>query len=335
VEHVSPAATPELREAYESARGGSLVVRHEAPGVLRLRGGTALDFLHRMSTNAVTDLEPGGIRGTVLTTAIGRTVDVTYVLRRSTDLLLLTSPGQEEAVRAWLGRYIFYNDDVQIEVDPAPFAHYGVYGPAAAAEVHKVADVAGSPDTFSEAGDGLVWMSSRPIQGYQLLTGPKLSIKARAQWGEHASGNAGVEALEALRLEAGFPAVGREIDAEVIPLEVGLWEMVSFSKGCYIGQEVIARMESRSRIARGLAGVRLENLEETPREILLDQQPIGRLTSVALSPRFGPIGLALVRTSAMQGEGGALSLSPPGGAVRLQPLPLKDGAYGEEGIDRS
>jgi aminomethyltransferase len=333
VEHVSPAATPELREAYESARGGSLVVRHEAPGVLRLRGGTALDFLHRMSTNAVTDLERGGIRGTVLTTAIGRTVDVTYVLRRSTDLLLLTSPGQEEAVRAWLGRYIFYNDDVQIEVDPAPFAHYGVYGPAAAAEVHKVADVAGSPDTFSEAGDGLVWMSSRPIQGYQLLTGPKLSIKARAQWGEHASGNAGVEALEALRLEAGFPAVGREIDAEVIPLEVGLWEMVSFSKGCYIGQEVIARMESRSRIARGLAGVRLEDpRRDAPGDLArstADRTPDQRRAHRDL------VDWLLVRTSAMQGEGGALSLSPPGGAVRLQPLPLKDGAYGEEGIDRS
>lgn len=279
-----------------------------------------------MSTNALTDLEPGGFRGTVLTTAIGRTVDVTYVLRRPSDVLVLTSPGRDEAVRAWLNRYIFFNDDVQVEVDPGPWAHYGIYGPEAAAELKKVIEVDGSPETFAELGDGLVWTSSHPIRGTQLLAGPEAAKKARAEWGNLASGPAAVAAYEALRVEAGAPAVGREIDEEVIPLEVGLWEVVSFSKGCYIGQEVIARMESRSRIARRLAGVRMERLEEPPREILQDGQPIGRLTSVALSPRFGPIGLALVRASAIEKGGGALSLSPPGGAVRLAPLPFNDGA---------
>jgi len=315
----------ELRSAYEAALGACLAVEHDAPGLVRLRGATTLDFLHRMSTNDMTGLAPGGMRGTVLTTAIGRTVDVVQVLRRPGDILLLTAPGKAANVREWLSRYIFFNDDVQTEIVSDPFSFFGVYGPTSAAAVEELgASLPAGPGSFSEVGDGLLWTTAQPLQGFQLLASGELASRARALWGRYFLGPSAVQAYEAIRVERGYPAVGREIDGDAIPLEVGLWELVSFRKGCYIGQEVIARMESRSRVARRLVGLRLDVLEESPQEVLLDRQPIGRLTSVALSPRFGPIGLALVRASAVEGGHGEFVLSPAGSAAGLQTLPFDD-----------
>lgn len=317
------AITPELVSAYDAALGGCLVVEHDAPGWLRLHGSNALDFLHRMSTNDMNALEPGGLRGTVLTTAIGRTVDVVLVLSRPSEVLLLTSPGREAGVQEWLGRYIFFNDDVQIERGVEPLSLWGVYGPTSAAEVAMVAGPPpASPEAFSEFGDGLLWGTALPIAGFRLLAGAETSSRARGRWGEHGTGPAGAQAYEAIRVERGQPAVGREIGEDVIPLEVDLWNLVSFTKGCYIGQEVIARMESRNRVTRRLAGVRLDRLEETPQEILQAGQPIGRLTSAVVSPKLGPIGLGLVRASVLDGDRGQILLSPAGSGGTLQPLPF-------------
>lgn len=317
------AITPELVSAYDAARHGCLVVEHEAPGIVHLRGTTTLDFLHRLSTNDMTGLEPGAIRGTVLTTAIGRTVDVVQVLRRPSEVLLLTTPGRAEAVREWLTRYIFFNDDVRAEQASESRSLWGFYGPAAGAEAAKVGDASlPTSEAVAEAGDGLLWEVDVPVPGYHLLAGAEMGTRARELWGERLDGPASLAAYEVLRVEHGLPSVGAEITDDVIPLEAGLWDLVSFSKGCYIGQEVIARMESRNRVARQLVGVRLDRPEKTPQEILLGQQPIGRLTSAAHSPRLGPIGLALVRSSVLDKDPIKIQLSPAGTNGMVQHLPF-------------
>ena len=280
-----------------------------------------------MSTNDMTGLEPGEMRATVLTTAVGRTVDVVQVLRRPTDVLLLTTAGRDAVVREWLSRYIFFNDDVMIESVSDPVTLFGIYGPAAA---DAIEDLDGSPPpgpaSFSEGDGALLWATAHPLQGFRLLAGSEMASRARQLAGEPGYGASGIQAYEALRVEHGHPVPGREIDEDVIPLEVGLWDLVSFRKGCYIGQEVIARMESRSRIARRLVGVRLTTIEEAPQEILRTRQPVGRLTSVAFSPRFGPIGLGLVRASTEDSGPGEFVLSPSGSTVKIQPLPFDEAA---------
>ncbi|HLE23762.1 MAG TPA: hypothetical protein VI701_05585 [Anaerolineales bacterium] len=317
---------PELRSAYDAAIGGCLVVDHDAPGLLRLHGANALDFLHRMSTNELAALAPGGMRGTVLTTAIGRTVDVVQVLHRPGDLLMLTTSGRAEVVRAWLTRYIFFNDDVRIETVTHSMSLLGVYGPRSPAAVEQaVGEPPAGPGSFSEFGEGQLWATALPLPGFQILADGETISQLRRPWDGYSFGPSGLLAYEAIRVEHGVPAVGREIDEDVIPLEVGLWDLVSFNKGCYIGQEVIARMESRSRVARRLAGLRLARWEETPQEVLLEGQPVGRATSSALSPRFGPIGLALLRASAVESGSGEFVLSPSGSPAVIQLLPF-DGA---------
>jgi len=114
-------------------------------------------------------------------------------------------------------------------------------------------------------------------------------------------------AVECLRIERGRPRYGIDLDDTVIPQEAGLNDRaVSFTKGCYVGQETVARLFYRGKPNRQLRGLRLSAPAEAQDELTFEGRPVGRLTSVASSPRFGPIGLALVRREA-----------PPGTTVSL------------------
>jgi aminomethyltransferase len=321
--------------AYKVALEDALAVRHESPGVLRLTGSGVVDFLHRMSTNDLLHLSPGEIRGTVLTTAIGRTVDVVSALCRTSDLLLLTSSGRADSVREWLSRYIFFNDDVTIEVPAGEWSLWGVYGPQADAALRRLAEPPVSSFSFTETGDAALWRTASPVQGIRALAGAEMTARAESVWGDTPGGEAARGAYDILRVERGQPAVGREIDEEVIPLEVGLRDLVSFTKGCYIGQEIIARMESRGRIARQLVGVRMAHREDLPQEVILEGQTAGRLTSAVVSPRFGPIGLAVVRPAALGREQVEVTLSPAGSRGRLTPLPFDQTIPAGGGPDRA
>jgi folate-binding protein YgfZ len=114
---------------------------------------------------------------------------------------------------------------------------------------------------------------------------------------------------DVLRVEHGYGEYGRELSLEYIPLETGLHDAISFNKGCYVGQEIIARMESRNRLAKSLRGLRLRlpdaaELDEQavaalalPGKLSVDGKESGDVTSVVISPRFGPIALAYVRSA--------------------------------------
>jgi aminomethyltransferase len=319
-----PASLAEsLETAYNAALESCLVVEHEPPGVLAARGSSTLDLLHRMSTNDMLGLAVGEVRATVLTTAIGRIVDVVQVLRREEDFLLVTSPGMAARVREWLARYIFFNDDVVLSQPIAGYRVWGLYGPAAAAEAADfIGAAAPTESTAASMGESYLWARGATLPGFHFLAGSDWQARAEDRWGSRGQGTPYAQAFEAHRIERGDPAPGHEINDDVIPLEVGLSSLVSFDKGCYIGQEVIARMESRSRIARLLAGLRLEAEVAAPQEILLDGSPIGQLTSNATSPRWGPIGLGLVRSAALESAPRSVRLAPSGVEARLQLLPF-------------
>jgi len=109
--------------------------------------------------------------------------------------------------------------------------------------------------------------------------------------------------LEVLRVEAGRPRYGIDLDESVIPQEAGLNERaVSFTKGCYVGQETVARLHYRGKPNRQLRGLRLSAPAKPGAEIRLGEKVVGRLGSVVDSPRHGPIALALVRREAAPGD---------------------------------
>ena len=110
-------------------------------------------------------------------------------------------------------------------------------------------------------------------------------------------------AAEIVRVESGRPRYGVDVDDGTIPQEAGLNERaVSFSKGCYVGQETVARLHWRGKPNRHLRGLRLSSVVPVGSSLSLGEREVGRLTSVVDSPVHGPIGLALVRREAAVGD---------------------------------
>ncbi|HSB89298.1 MAG TPA: hypothetical protein VLD63_04655 [Anaerolineales bacterium] len=276
-------------------------------------GTTRLDLIQRMSTNDMTGIAEGETRPTVLTTAIGRIVDRVTVLALADRWAVITSPGRGEAVQAWLGRHIFFQDDVTLEAAPSLQAYWFLAGPGAGEATRSLTSSANSApieQALSFPG-GLAWAAQPPEPlGLHLLMQSPSELPADGPWNAAVSPADAEAAYQALRVEAGHPEFGRDFGEDDIPLEVGLTYAVSFTKGCYLGQEIIARMESRARTPRRLVGARLPAPVAAP----LDW-PDGRLTSVALSPRLGWIGLAVVRPQALQEDNAV-------GAHRIELLEL-------------
>jgi folate-binding protein YgfZ len=127
---------------------------------------------------------------------------------------------------------------------------------------------------------------------------------------------------ECLRVERGRPRYGIDLDDSVIPQEAGLNACaVSFTKGCYVGQETVARMHYRGRPNRTLRGLALSAPASTGDELTLGERVVGRLASVAVSPRFGPIALALVRREAENGA--AVAVGADGVSAQVVELPFR------------
>ena len=132
-----------------------------------------------------------------------------------------------------------------------------------------------------------------------------------------ASRSVGEEALECLRIESGRPRLGLDMDGDTIPQEAGINERaVSFTKGCYVGQETVARLHYKGKPNRHLRGLRLAGPAGRGDEILLGERVVGRVASMCESPRFGPIALALVRREAGPGDE-VLVAGAPGTVVDL------------------
>jgi folate-binding protein YgfZ len=110
------------------------------------------------------------------------------------------------------------------------------------------------------------------------------------------------ESAECLRIESGRPRLGLDMDGDTIPQEAGINERaVSFTKGCYVGQETVARLHYKGKPNRHLRGVRLSEPVSPGDAILLDEKQVGTIGSACVSPRLGPIALALVRREASPG----------------------------------
>jgi folate-binding protein YgfZ len=139
------------------------------------------------------------------------------------------------------------------------------------------------------------------------------------------------QAAEIVRVERGRPRYGIDIDDSTIPQEAGLNERaVSFTKGCYVGQETVARLHYRGRPNRHLRGLRLSAPASPGEELRLGERPVGRLASVADSPTLGPIALALVRREAQPGA--VVEVGERGARAIVEVLPFDRGRGEREGI---
>jgi tRNA-modifying protein YgfZ len=249
-------------------------------GRVQMTGATRLAFLHRMSTNDIESLLPGQGRRTVLTTPIGRMVDCTPVLAMDDALILLTGAGNAGKVTAWLRKYILYNDDVRVNDVTTMTQMLGVFGEGvvdwARMQDADVSNKIENAPIFSSAqtsNSGLL-VKAPPLQGVGFYwVGTKLL---------QITHYLPITDYESLRIAAGYPAAPNEINEDYIPLEAGLWDAVSFSKGCYIGQEIIARMESRNQIAKKLVQLEVAGSGlQVGAQLFVEGASVGQVTSAS------------------------------------------------------
>ena len=320
-----------IRE-YTAAREAAALLDRSAFGRLRITGADALDLLNRLSTNKLVDLQPGHGAGTVLTTNKGRVLDLLVVAILGEELLVITSPGTQERVVEWIDLYTF-GEDIAVEDATQSASLLSVVGPQAA-------------DALGEAVAGLerfdsteVELGGRPLKvlrtdalgvpGYDVVAPVDHAASVWLDLADRGAVPVGEFAAEAVRVEQGVPRYERELGEEYNPLEAGLLPFISFDKGCYIGQEVVVRLNTYRKVQKRLMGIALDG-EKPENDALLeaDGKQVGFLTSVVDSPALGrPLALAYVRTA--HAEAGLAVEVRSGnravGGVTLE-LPLSSGA---------
>jgi len=295
------------RSPWEAAHGAAILVDRAALGRLSITGGDALDLLHRLSTGDLKSLRPGGGAVTVFTTAKGRILDLVFLHRLEDRLLGITGEGRAAPLAAWIERYTF-REEVRVVDWSATHGALGIYGARAAEIVGRVLGGgaarlplhAAMPVAMAGATGILTRTYPHGGDGFHLVA-EKAAIPILRQ-AVLDSGSGLVEAapgdLEPLRIEAGLPAIGRELTEEYNPWEAGLDDAISLNKGCYVGQEVIARLHTYKKVAHLLVRLDIQSgrAPTLPAVLTVGGIPTGRLTSAATVPgQRRVIGLAYVR----------------------------------------
>ena len=305
-----PSAYSNLVDEYEAATSSVGLVDRSYIGRLKLAGEEALDLLNRLSTNDLELLtEAGQGMHTVLTSNKGRIIDLLFVLRQDDHLLVLTAPETRQKVADWIDFYTFA-EDVAVHDVTEETAMLAVTGPNAAPLLDEITGQKVSSltphDSLSFSIDNvevtLVRTDFIGLPGYDMTIpasqAQRLWTQLLEKGEELGIRPVGIEALEVVRVEQGVPLYGKELSEDVNPLEANLLEFISFNKGCYVGQEVVTRLNTYDKVQRHLVGLSWES-DEMPASnagLLLDGKRVGSVTSAVRSPRLNKsIGLGFVR----------------------------------------
>ena len=292
---------------YELVTESVGLVDRSERGKFLVRGGEAADFLQGQVSNDVEALAPGsGCYATVLSHKGKLRTDLRVL--RGHDWFWLDTEAIGHAVLAHMLRTYSLGRDVQFEDVTESRALLSLVGPAARERLDAAPPAEEHAFVTGEHG---IYVAT--LLGVDVICEPGtvLGVDAVAD-----------EAAECVRIEAGRPRLGFDMDAETMPQEAGINERaVSFTKGCYVGQETVARLHYRGKPNRHLRGLRLSEPAERGTEIVFGEKPVGRLGSTCVSPRLGPIALALVRREAEPGTGVQVGGAP----AELVELPFSGG----------
>lgn len=274
------------------------------PEVLLLEGKDGLDLVHRLGTGDLRALRDGEIRETLLTSNKGRILDHLFVLSFEGARYLLAAPGRGEAVRAWIEKYTFV-EDVRCTSLSNPVVEMLWW--------EEEGD--GMSETLRRLESSLVLAPISSITGIRALA-----------WQDTGEGASVLDDLPVLsedawtrlRIAHRYPSSGTELCERFHPLEVEARAAVSFTKGCYVGQEVIARLDSYDKVQRQLTAVAIE-APSSPVEgsvLQLDDEDCGVLTTVVPDAGDRYLGLAVLRHSVFT-SGSVLSVSDGTQSLRL------------------
>ncbi len=264
-------------------------------GKIKVRGRDMLDLLQRISTNDLSPLSLAPVGDTIFITPKGRIIDLCRIINLGPDLLLISSFYDPQPLIHWINRFIIM-EDVQLHNSTTEYLWLKVFGPAALDFIIKLAH------TDITAADENIWFSlkGKNVSAYknfqqQLPAYDLLALASDAdiiypelvrQLKKNRGRMIGERAYQVLRVHDGIPQAGFELTEEYNPLEVRLQYAISFSKGCYTGQEVISRLDSYDKVQKSLMCLEFDPKirKQPPLSIYLDQEIIGTLTSYTYNP---------------------------------------------------
>jgi len=321
-----------LAEEMALLDGGTGIFRWEDAGVILLRGAQAAEFLSGITTNHVQALAVGALQHQLICANKGKILFEVALVRTKPDaFLLLTAPGESQAVA---GHVEFYHVREEFELGEIGFARIDLIGRGAAHLLESQGISACS--TAQHFGEGPLvtvpdplWTPPR-IVALLPATHAQAFIERLAAAGK-AARPIGAEAYEEARIWAGVPLAGQDFTQDFLPAEATLYTHLSFNKGCYVGQEIHARMHHRGHPNRKLVALDLPDAAGeglAPRQALFQAgEAAGHITSLSRLPREGRRrAIALVRYAAAQSQA-PLSLEAEGAAVaRMLPLSTDLGA---------
>lgn len=307
-------------EGYDAAREGAAFLLRAGRGKIAVAGSDRKTYLHAMLTNDILSLQAGTGCYAAYLTPQGRMITDLRAFELGDLVLLEMGAAEAPGMLQKLDQFVF-SEDVRLGDLGEAFEEVRVVGPGAAAAVAGALRGAGQTGGSAPTADDLAgWQEFRNVRA--ALDGEMVLIAATRELGlpgfdlfiqqPHAprllaalvvagAVRMSDEAAETLRIEAGTPRFGADMDAETIPLEAGIeGRAISFAKGCYPGQEVIIRVVHRGhgKVARRLVKLTLSGTEVPSRGAVLraGDREVGRVTSAVWSPRLGkPIALAYVQ----------------------------------------
>ena len=281
-------------------------------GRLLVSGIDAIDLLNRLSTNDLEQLRPGQGIGTVLTTNKGRIIDLLRVLHRGDDLLILASPGTQTKVTEWVDFYTFA-EDVRVTDITSSTRQFLVMGNGAARTLERVgypmtqltADLSNARAARADGEHTVTRVRFGDICGYEVVT-PLVGLPAELE-----SETLDEPDFARLRVEQGVAAYPNEMNENRNPLEANLKPHINFNKGCYIGQEVVARLNTYDRVQRFLCQLSVDDgsTVEPGAEVVIDGDRAGEVTSSVPG-----LALAFLRKRFYE-DGAAVSVSSGDGLI--------------------
>lgn len=301
-------AHPDAPADYAAARA-HLGHRFRTPGILAVEGPDREAFLQGQLTQDARGLADGQSRPMAGLTPKGKLLYFGWLAAQAERFVLLVAAADRAAVVAHLRKYAVFQK-VSVTDASDEFLLLGLYGPAAG-------NLAWPPSAIALPADGELAAG---------LLAPAADRAALEDLLERARSTAvSSDSAEILRVEAGRPRFGADADENNLPDEIGLQSAISTTKGCYVGQEIVARLRTYGRVNRRLVGFRFPE-EPVPAGTVFpdpgkENLELGRVTSAVASPRFGPIGLGFAFRDVA--EGGTLRASAdPGRCAVVAALPF-------------
>ncbi len=289
-------------DAYRALVEGCALLDRSERGKLALTGREAKEFLHGQVTNDIEGLEPGTGCYAAFLTHKGKMLGDLRVLDTGDELLLDCERVALQELFNMIRRFKL-GRDVELHKRTLETGLLSLIGP----EERRVAGAEDLPDVehahrVGRIGGAAVRLVVTDL-GVDVLCDAADAEPVGAALIAAGAVPAGEPAAEVRRVETGRPRYGLELDDTVIPQEAGLNERaVSFEKGCYVGQETVARLHFRGKPNRHLRGLRLGGEVATGDELRAGEKVVGRVATVVRSPTFGVIALALVRREAAVGD---------------------------------